>query len=148
MLINRVLPECAAGGYMARWAEREREELLEIERSFPIPQFRAPLHPTEPIGVEALRGLARETFGETDPAALLTRSRPIRLVKRGDRTLLEFDLHNAAPGEVDVSAHGEELLVRVRDFQRCIALPDSLVGRAIADVSLEKGVLEVAFVSR
>jgi arsenite-transporting ATPase len=148
VLINRVLPERASHGVMARWAEREQAELREIERSFPIPQFRAPLHATEPIGVEALERLARETFGDRDPAQLWVRERPIRLVKRGGRTVLEFDLHSARPGEVDVSAHGPELMVRVRDFQRCIALPDSLVGRAIADVSLDAGVLQVAFAGR
>jgi arsenite-transporting ATPase len=145
VLINRVLPESAAGGYFANWAEHERRELLEIEQSFPIPQFRVPLRASEPIGVEALRDLARETFGETDPAALLTRSRPIRLSKRNGRMLLEIDLHNAAPGEVDVSAHGAELLVRVRDFQRRISLPASVAGRAPDSVALEKGVLTVTF---
>jgi arsenite-transporting ATPase len=145
VLINRVLPESAAGGYFANWAEHERRELLEIEQSFPIPQFRVPLRASEPIGVEALRDLARETFGETDPAALLTRSRPIRLSKRNGRMLLEIDLHNAAPGEVDVSAHGAELLVRVRDFQRRINLPASVAGRAPDSVALDKGVLTVTF---
>jgi arsenite-transporting ATPase len=145
VLVNRVLPERAARGYFARWAEREEQELLEIDRSFPIPRFCAPLHPAEPIGVEALRQLAREMFGDEDPAAFFTRSRPIRLEKREGRTVLAIDLPNASPGEVDVTAHGEELLVRVRDFQRRIFLPGSLTGLAIATVGLEKGVLEVAF---
>ena len=61
---------------------------------------------------------------------------------------LEIDLHNAAPGEVDVSAHGDELLVRVRDFQRRISLPASVAGRPVATVSLEKGVLAVTFQGR
>ena len=148
VLINRVLPARAADGYFAHWAEHEQRELLEIERSFPIPQFRVPLHPSEPIGVDALRRLARIAFGDTDPAALLTRSRPIRLSKRNGRLLLEIELHNAAPGEVDVSAHGAELLVRVRDFQRSISLPASVAGRPVATVSLEKGVLAVTFDER
>jgi arsenite-transporting ATPase len=147
VLINRVLPERAARGYFARWAKHEQRELLEIEQSFPIPRFFAPLHPAEPIGVEALRQLAREMFGERDPATLFTRSRPIRLEKREGRTVLQIDLPNATPGEIDVAAHGEELLVRVRDFQRRICLPASLAGLAIATVSLEKGVLEIAFES-
>jgi len=145
VLINRVLPERAARGYFARWARREQRELLDIESSFPVPLFRVPLHPTEPIGVTALRQLALEMFGERDPTALFTRSRPIRLEKREGRTVLEIDLPNATPGEIDVSAHGEELLVRVRDFHRRICLPASVVGLAIATVSLEKGVLEIAF---
>jgi arsenite-transporting ATPase len=145
LLINRVLPETATHGYFARWAERERIELAEIEQSFPVPRFRASLHASEPIGVPALRGLARELFGDRDPAQLFSRSRPIRLEKREGRTVLELDLPNASAGEVDVAAHGSELVVRVRDFQRRISLPDSLVGVPLAGVTLEKGVLEVLF---
>ena len=81
VLVNRLLPASAAGGYFTRWAAREREELAEIERLFPVPLYRAPLLPREPIGVEALGLLASEMFGEQDPAALFTRSRPIRLTQ-------------------------------------------------------------------
>jgi HSP20 family molecular chaperone IbpA len=59
--------------------------------------------------------------------------------------VLEIDLPNATPGEIDVAAHGEELLVRVCDFQRRICLPASVAGLAIATVSLEKGILEIVF---
>jgi arsenite-transporting ATPase len=145
VLINRVLPERAARGYFARWAQREQQELLAIESSFPVPLFRVPLKSMEPIGVEALRQLAREMFGQRDPAAFFTHSRPIRLEKREGRTVLQIDLPNATPGEIDVAAHGDELLVRVRDFQRRICLPASVAGLAISTVSLEKGKLEVAF---
>ena len=145
VLINRVLPENATGGYFAHWAERERTELLEIEQSFPVPRFSAALQPTEPIGAPALRSLARELYGTRDPADLFSRSRPIRLEKRDGRTVLEVDLPNASPGEIDVAAHGSELLIRVRDFQRRISLPASLIGLPLAGVTLEKGVLEITF---
>lgn len=145
VLINRVLPERAARGYFARWALREQQELTAIESSFPVPLFRVPLHPTEPIGVETLRQLALTMFGDRDPAAFFTHSRPIRLEKREGRTVLEIELPNASPGEIDVAALGEELLVRVCDFQRRICLPASVAGLAVATVSLEKGRLEIAF---
>jgi arsenite-transporting ATPase len=144
-LVNRVLPPEAATGYFARWAQRERAELEEIAQSFPVPQFRAPLHSTEPIGVEALRGLAAEIYGDRDPAALFTRTRPIRLTKRGGVTRMEIDLVHASTDELDLTAHGDQLLVRVRDVQRRIALPDSVAGRSIASAKLNDGVLEVAF---
>jgi arsenite-transporting ATPase len=145
VLINRVLPEKATGGYFARWAERERTELSEIEESFPIPRFSAALQASEPIGVPALRKVGRELYGTRDPADLFSRSRPIRLERRDGRTVLEVDLPNASAGEVDVAAHGSELLIRIRDFQRRISLPDSLVGLPLAGVTLEKGVLEIIF---
>jgi len=145
VLINRVLPAEAATGYFAHWAQRERDELEEIEQSFPVPQFRAPLYPAEPIGVEALRKLATETYGDRDPAALFTRARPIRLSKKAGATVMEIDLVHASTDELDLTVHGDQLLVRVRDARRRIALPDSVAGRRIASAKLNDGVLEVAF---
>ena len=102
VIVNRVLPQAATGGYFARWAEREQRELAEIESSFPVPLFHAPLRPDEPIGVEALRALAREMYGARDPAAHFAHGRPIRLAKRDARTLLEIDLPSATRDEIDV----------------------------------------------
>ncbi len=145
LLVNRVLPEAATGGWFARWADRERREREAIASSFPVPRFEAPLLAREPIGVEALRGLGRSLFGDTDPAALLTRAKPIRLDKREGRTVLEIDLPHATRDEVEVAVHGPDLLVRVRDAHRIVSLPASLVGRAAEAVRLAKGVLEVVF---
>ncbi len=145
VLINRVLPPAATRGYFARWAERQKRELEEIEQSFPVPRFYAPLYPREPIGVEALRELSKQVYGERDPAQHFTRSRPIRLTRRDGQTQLEIDLPNVAKDEVDVTVHGDQLLVRVRDAQRQIALPASVAGSAVASARLEAGVLEVVF---
>jgi arsenite-transporting ATPase len=145
VLVNRVLPEEAAGGYFARWAERERRELSEIASSFPVPLFQAPLLAQEPIGVDALRSLARRLYGERDPAQRFATGRPIRLEKRDGRTRLEIELVNVVREDLDVSALGDELLVRVRDAQRRIALPASVAGRPIDSVRLERGVLAIEF---
>ncbi len=145
VLVNRVLPSEAASGYFARWAEREREELAEIEASFAVPQFRAPLYRHELIGVDALRALARDVYGDCDPADFFTRARPIRLQKRAGKSVLEIDLPDASKEEIDVAVRGEELLVRLRDARRRIALPASLAGRELASVRLVKGVLQVVF---
>jgi arsenite-transporting ATPase len=145
VLVNRLLPSEASGGYFARWAEREERELAEISASFPVPLLRAPLLAREPIGVEALRALARSLFGDLDPAQLLTRARPIRLTKDGARTRLSIDLPGALLADVEVSLRGDELLVRVRDAQRRIALPASIAGRPIDSVRLADGTLAIDF---
>ena len=92
-----------------------------------------------------MRALAREVFGERDPAALFTRARPVRLEKRGELTLIEIDLPHAVREDIDVTLLGDELLVRVRDAQRRIALPASMAGRAVDSVRLNDGVLEIGF---
>ncbi len=145
VLVNRVLPTHAASGYFSRWAEKEREELAEIEGSFPVPIFALPLQRREPIGSDALTALAVDLFGDRDPALLFSRSQPIRLRKGAEGTILEIDLPNISREDVDVAAAGRDLVVHVRDAQRLIALPDSLSGRPLVGVRLSDGVLSVTF---
>lgn len=145
VIVNRRLPPEASQGFFARWAAREREEMAEIESAFPVPLLHAPLFPHELAGAEAHRALARAVYAERDPAGIYMRSRPIRLRKRGARTLLEIDLHSAKKDEIEVAVCGHDLFVRVRDAQRKIALPDSVAGRSVASARLEDCVLEVTF---
>lgn len=145
LLVNRVLPREASGGYFGAWAERERRELAEIERSFPLPILHAPLRAAEPIGETALRELGRALYAGRDPAARLATSRPLRLERRAARTLMAIDLPGVRREEIEVQTCGSDLLVSVRDALRRIALPDSLAGCRVAGARLEAGVLEIEF---
>jgi arsenite-transporting ATPase len=145
VLVNRVLPEGAGEGWFRRWAAREREELASIEASFPVPHFRAPLYPRELSGAADLAMLARDLYGDCDPAEQFTRSRPIRLRKHMGRPRLEIDLPGASKEEIEVAARGPDLLVRVRDATRVVALPGSVAGRAVRRARLDAGVLHVDF---
>jgi len=145
VLINRMLPASAAEGYFARWAERERAELADIEKSFPVPRLHAPLRPTEVRGVAALAALGRELYGDRDPAEVFVKRRPLRLARCDGVAQLEIDLPSADPDEVDVWIRGDELFVGVRDFERRIALPASVAGLPIAESRWRDGVLEIRF---
>jgi len=145
VLVNRLLPDVARDGFFAHWVAREREEMQALAGSFGVPLLRAQLRAAEPIGVDALRALADEVYGERDPAALLHRGRPLRWRRVGAATVLEIDLPDVAKEEVEVAVHGEELHLRVRDARRTIALPASLVGRPVASARLHADVLTVRF---
>ena len=59
--------------------------------------------------------------------------------------MLEIDLPNISVDEVDVVTAGRDLVIRVKDAQRLIALPESVLGRPLQGVELRDGVLEVSF---
>lgn len=145
VLVNRVMPASVGGGYFRRWLEREREELAAIDASFPVPIRRVSLRPSEVIGSEALGELAEDLFGDLDPAARLSTARPIRIRREAGRTRLEIDLPGMTKEEIDVTAKGSDLHLRVRDARRMISLPESVVGRAIERVRFREPVLEVLF---
>lgn len=145
VVANRVLPAPAAGGYFARWAERERESLDALVREFPVPVLRASLRPREPVGADALRTLAREVYGERDPAEFRADGRPVRWEQRAGRTCLCVDLPHATKEELEVVARGADLWIGLRSERRRVALPASVAGRRIASARLHDGTLRVTF---
>jgi arsenite-transporting ATPase len=145
VLVNRVLPEAAAQGFFARWAEREREELDAIEASFPLPRLAVPLHEHELRGQADLAALGERVYAGRDPTERFTSARPIRLEKHAGRTRLEIDLPGASKEELELIERGHEIVVRVRDMSRIVALPESVAGRRVERARLEAGVLVVEF---
>lgn len=145
VLVNRVMPKSMSGGYFKKWTERECEELTRIDESFPVPIRRVSLQPREVLGVPALERLAEDLFGDVDPATRFAEGRPIRVRREEGLCVMEIDLPGIAREEIEVSARGADLYLRVRDGRRAIGLPDSLVGRKIERVRLRAPVLEILF---
>ena len=145
VLVNRLLPPTAQDGFFAKWVAREQTEIAALESAFGVPLLRAGLRPAEPIGPDALRALAREVYGDRDPAAILHHGRPLRWRRVGAKTLLEIALPNVSKEEIEVAVHGADLHLRVRDARRAIALPDSLVGRTIEGAQLRGATLVVTW---
>ena len=56
-----------------------------------------------------------------------------------------MDLPGARKEELEVYTRGGELVIRLRDATRLVALPASVAGRAVARARLEEGVLAVDF---
>jgi arsenite-transporting ATPase len=139
------MPESVGSGYFSRWLEIERRELESIEQSFPVPIKHVSLRPREVIGTVALEALARDLFGDDDPAARFAKGRPIRFRRVGGRTRMEIDLPGITKEEVSVSAKGAELFLQVRDARRSISLPDGFVGRSIEKVRFREPLLEIHF---
>ncbi|EGN74256.1 arsenite-activated ATPase ArsA [Idiomarina sp. A28L] len=58
LLVNRVLPANADGGFLAQRRELEQHRLVEIDKIFKqLPRYRVPLQATDIEGVEGLRSL-------------------------------------------------------------------------------------------
>lgn len=145
VVVNRELPDGARGGFFERWAARERREQADIVASFPVPILHAPLHPQEVRGLDALNELSRQVYGDADPAGVFTRARPVRLHKEGGVPVLEIDLPSASKEDIELATLGNELVIRVRDARRLVALPASLAGRRVAGTRFEAGTLRIRF---
>jgi len=153
IMVNKILPRRAdLGPYFDYWVSLQRGYLSEIDSSFmPTPIFRTVLQEGEPIGVVALEAIARATFGEADPGALLFDERPIWLDQwndEGEPGL--FDLCLRLPfldkeDPVNLARDGTDLTVTVGRLQRTIALPRILYDCTLGQHRYEDGVLRLEF---
>lgn len=145
-IVNRVLPDTVTDEYFARWHEIQKEHLAAVEQGFAdvaIQHLR--LFEEEMVGIERLRTVGRELYGDQDPTERLSEGRPFRVDDEGDEVVLVMTVPFADRSDVDVMRHGNELVVTVGPYRRSIILPDSLGRRHVRRARLAEGELRVTF---
>jgi arsenite-transporting ATPase len=146
VVCNRVLPADAGGGYFARWMDAQDGYLRLIDEAFaPLPVLTVPLLRDEVVGLEALREMAGQLFGDDDPVRIFypTVAHEVHSEEQG------FVLSLAAPfvtkDDVSLAQRGDELWVRVGDHRRNILLPRALSGLRATTARVDGGRLHIHF---
>ncbi|MCH7845292.1 MAG: ArsA family ATPase [Acidobacteria bacterium] len=145
-IVNRVLPEAVTDPYFAQWRQIQKGHLEDVAEAFAdvdIRQLR--LFDEEMIGIDRLRVVGEELYGDVDPTHRLSQGRPFRIEDEGDDVVLIVGMPFAERDELDLVRHDHELIVTVGQYRRSIALPDSLKRRHVQRASLVDGELRVTF---
>ncbi len=145
-IVNRVLPEAVTDPYFAQWRQIQKGHLEDVAEAFAdvdIRQLR--LFDEEMIGIDRLRVVGDELYGDVDPTHRLSEGRPFRIEDEGDDVVLIVGMPFAEHDELDLVRHDHELIVTVGQYRRSIALPDSLKRRHVRRASLSDGELRVTF---
>jgi len=144
VIVNRILPQ--QKGYFSRWAETQQGYAQEIDDFFqPVPTSRLPMFAQEVIGLERLGELAQALYADTDPTRFNLDSPPYAFSKRRDVYELKLRLPFAGKDDVDVSRHGEDVVVRIGSFKRHIPLPRSVSRLETTGASLNDDQLLITF---
>jgi arsenite-transporting ATPase len=99
----------------------------------------------EMTGLDKLRVLGKELYGDQDPVVGFAGRRPFRVIEQDDEIALEIDMPFVAREEVDVVRDGHEVYLTVGAYRRSFVLPDSLHRRDVIGAKLDGGVLKVRF---
>lgn len=147
VIVNRVLPDTIEDPYFDRWRKIHEGYLTVVEEGFAGTDIRKlRLFDEEMIGVDRLRLIGAELYGDQDPTEKLSDPQPIRVEDRPDG---DVALVVAAPfvekDEVEVLRHDAELFITVGPYRRSLILPDSLKRRTVKGAKLDDGVLSVVF---
>jgi len=146
IIANRVLPEAARSPYFDKWFALQAGHLAWARQAFdPLPFFEAPLFDREMVGADMLAEFGRKVFGDTDPAAVLHKDRPVELKKEGRGWALYLRLPFAEKDRIQVFAKGDELVVQVDNQRRHLMLPRTLAGRQVKSAVFADQRLRVGF---
>ena len=146
VVVNRVLPDVVADPYFERWRAIQKGHLDTIDDAFPeIPRLWLRLFDDEMVGIDRLRFMATELYGDKDPIADFVASTPFRIVDVDGMVSMEVDLPFFEKSELDVFRSGHELYIQVGPYRRSFILPDALHRREVTRARLEEGTLSVAF---
>ena len=145
-VVNRVLPDTVTDPYFKRWHEIQEGHLESVREGFADVDVRElRLFDEEMVGLDRLRLVGEELYGDKDPTAHFSQGRPFRVEDEGDNVVLVLSVPFAEKGEVDVLRHGDELFITVGPYRRSFVLPDSLKRREVRRARLAEAELRVTF---
>ncbi|MEX1134100.1 MAG: ArsA family ATPase [Acidimicrobiia bacterium] len=146
VVVNRVLPDIVADPYFERWRTIQKGHLDTIDEAFPeIPRLWLRLFDDEMVGIDRLRFMATELYGDQDPIKDFVATRPFRIVDAIGGVSMEVDIPFVGKSELDVFRTGHEIYIQVGPYRRSFILPDALHRRQVTRARLEAGTLTVSF---
>jgi arsenite/tail-anchored protein-transporting ATPase len=138
VLVNRILPEEGVGEAFQGYVEAQRGYLEEIEGSFaPLPILRVPHRGREVFGLDMLRRLGAELYGDRDPAVIFYRGEPYRLAPENGGYRLDIRIPERAAMELTARHAGDDLVLQLGGQRRNYALPHFLAYYTLTDTRVE-----------
>jgi arsenite-transporting ATPase len=149
VIVNRLLPSEVHDELFKKWQAIHKRYEVEVQESFAgIPILNVPLFDQEVVGEKMLLRMARETYGDRDPAEHFAHTNPQRIDKDGNDYVLALKVPFVDRSAVDLSRHNGELYVTVGNYRREISLPRVLAKRDTAGATIQDGELRVRFSPR
>jgi arsenite-transporting ATPase len=146
VVANRVLPDDQEWHYFRDWYEAQQRYGPLVEKLFhPIPVRKAPFFEREMVGVERLRELSAALYGGTDPTQFFYRGRPYSVVRDNGTFLVSVDLPFTEKQNIQLSRHGDELVIDLGTWRRTLVLPRILVDAPTEGARFEEGTLKIRF---
>jgi len=151
ILVNRIIPDEVVDPYFTAWKKKQRENLKFVGEAFgQLPMMTAPLFGEEMGGLDRLRRLGDELYGDTNPAerqfdGIVHQFEKVEESDEGIEYILRVPLGFAKKDDLDLYRSRDEITVRVGPYRRNIVLPPVLHELEVADAKFSQSNLNIRF---
>lgn len=140
VLVNRILPAAGVGEALRPYLDAQSGYLQEIASSFaPLPILGAAHRGREVFGLELLRALGEELYGERDPTFVLYRGEAYQLVEEAGGYRLSLRLPFDFAGAIEARQVGDEVILQLDNQRRTYSLPRLLAYYRLTESGFEDG---------
>ena len=151
ILINRVFPDEIEDPFFDIWKQRQAKNIEFVGEAFgSLPVLKAPLFGEEMGGLDMLRRLADELYGERNPAERLFDGVVHKLVQHDSDSswMLRVPVGFASKEQLELYRSRDELTLSVGPYRRNIVLPQELQELEITSAKFEDRMLNIRFEER
>ena len=148
IICNRIIPDEVTDPYFAMWKDKQKENITFIGEAFGgLPMRQAPLFGGEISGIERLRMLGEQLYGDTDPSKLMFNGRTHTIEKNEEdgEYYVRVPLPFVDKNDMDLYRSRDEITLRVGPYRRNIVLPYALWDLEIADAKFEESTLCIRY---
>ena len=147
--INRVMPDQSPDPYFQQWRAIQQKYIDQINSAFaPIPVAEVPLFNNEVVGLEMLRKVGEKVYGNENPLDIFFKEDPININKVSDghyKVRVKLPFMESMGLEPKIMKLGDDLTIRIGDYQKIVALPIFLAGMESTGASFDGGWLSIDF---
>ena len=148
VVVRRLKPG-AYDAFRQAWLSAQQAQLAELRESFAgLPVRELPYGQAEPVGEQALRGVADALYGVLpgdDPAQFSATAAPMTVESADGDYVLRMPLPLVERAAVDAARAGDDLVLTVGPHRRVLTLPSVLRRCEVAGGELADGELRVRF---
>ncbi len=146
VIINRIIPEGIEEKFFEVWKQTQQLYIEEAENYFSdVPIWKVNLFNDQIIGEEGLHKLGNILYSGIDPVDIFSDKSPYQFRKVDEEYQLVMQLPFLTKQEVNLTKHGDELIVTIGGFKRHVALPRSLANTKATGAKLTEQQLVVTF---
>lgn len=146
VIINRIFPKGVEEEFFEIWKQTQQHYIEEAENYFSdVPIWKVNLFNDQIVGEAGLNKLGDVLYTDIDPAERFSDQRPYQFQKVDDVSQLVMQLPFLTKQEVNLSKHGDELIVTIGGFKRHVALPRSLASTKATGAKLTGKQLVITF---
>lgn len=145
-IVNRILPADSSQAVFGEYLQAQTRYLSEIDQTFaPLPIFRIPHSGREVFGLERLRNVATELYGDHDPRQIFLNEKPYKFVEQQHGYLLMIRLPSLEEGDISIKQHDDELVIQAKNRRHNLFLPKFMAYYKVTNYQMVKGQLLVRF---